>query len=91
MMDDEHEYRRKNDVIVTKLQTTLDDFVQRYERDMELQNSDLSKILLTIKSHDEFIRDIKPVYAKGMMALGAAALGTVGICVHWFWGHVKWG
>lgn len=91
MTDDEHEYRRKNDVTVTRLQTTLDDFVDRYERDLKGQNISLAEILITIKSHDEFIKDIKPVYAKGMIALGAGALGTIGVAVNWFWHHFKWG
>lgn len=91
MTDDEHEYRRKNDVIVTRLQATLDDFVQRYERDIKLQNIEIAKIIETIQSHDEFIRDIKPIYAKGMMAMGAAVLGAIGIAVHWLFGHIKWG
>lgn len=91
LTDDEHEYRRKNDVIVAKIQTTLDDFVARYERDLKAQNIDISKVLLTIQLHDEFIRDIRPIYAKGMVALGAAALGTIGIVVHWIWGNIHWG
>lgn len=90
MTDDEHEYRRKNDVTVGNIQTTLNDFVSRYERDLKGQNGQLSEILLTIRSHEEFIRDIKPVYTKGMIALGAGALGTVGFAVNWFWRHVHW-
>lgn len=91
MTEDEHEYRRKNDVTVSRVQTTLDDFISRYERDLKAQNISLTEILFTIKAHDEFIRDIKPVYAKGMMALGAAALGTIGIGVRWLWNHIQWG
>lgn len=91
MTDDEHEYRRKNDVVVTKIQLTLDEFIGRYERDIKLQNIEIAKIIQTIQTHDDFIKDIKPVYAKGMMALGAAALGTIGIAVHWMWNHVYWG
>lgn len=91
MTDDEHEYRRKNDVIVQKIQTTLDDFIQRYERDLNAQNVKLTEILITIKAHDEFIKDIKPVYTRGMIALGAGALGTIGLAVNWLWHHIHWG
>ena len=90
MTDDEHEYRRKNDVTVSNIQTTLNDFVARYERDLKYQNISLSEILETIKSHDEFIKDIKPVYTKGMMALGAGTLGTIGVGINWFWRHFHW-
>lgn len=91
MTDDEHEYRRKNDVTVTRLQDTLNDFVGRYDRDIASQNASLTKIIKTIDDHDEFIRTIKPFYAKGMMALGAFALGTIGIATAWLWHHVRWG
>jgi hypothetical protein len=90
MTDDEHEYRRKNDVIITKLQTTVDDFIKQYDRDIQNQNKSLEEIKTTIQTHDEFIRDIKPIYAKGMIALGAFALGSIGISVAWFWRHINW-
>lgn len=77
--------------MVGKIQTTLDDFIARYERDLKQQNVSLSEILTTIKDHDAFIKDIKPIYSKGMMAFGAAVLGTIGIATHWVWSHIKWG
>lgn len=91
MTDDEHEYRRKNDVAVSNLQITLNDFIARYERDIKLQNIEIAKIGLTITNHDEFIKDIKPVYTRGMIALGAGALGTIGVAVNWVWHHIHWG
>lgn len=89
--DDEYEYRRKTDVVIAHLQTTLENFVARYERDLKDQNISLREILLTIKTHDEFIKDIKPVYARGMVALGAAALATIGMAVNWLWHHIHFG
>ena len=65
--------------------------MHRYERDLGNQNKVLTEILTTIKLHDEFISEIKPVYLKGMIVLGAAVLGSVGIAVTWFWHHIRWG
>lgn len=89
MSEEEHEYRRKNDVTVTKLQATLDAFIERYDHDTQLQNVEIAKIIVTIQSHDEFIRDIKPLYTKGMIAVGAFVLGSIGIFCKWAWNHVS--
>lgn len=77
-------------MVVARIQATLDEFIQRYERDIKSQNIEIAKLMGIIQSHDDFIRDIKPVYVKGMIALGAALLGSIGIAVHWFWRHVNW-
>ena len=63
----------------------------RYERDVERQTKDFAEIIVTIKSHDEFIRDIKPLYAKGMIATGAFVLGMIGLAAKWAWDHIRWG
>lgn len=85
------EHHRKNDIQVATLLAKFDDFVSRYERESQINKDRMEELITTIKGHDEFIRDIKPIYAKGMVALGAAGLASIGIAVHWIWGHIKWG
>lgn len=69
----------------------FNDFLERYERDVRLSIQYREEILKTIHNHEDFIRDIKPVYAKGMMALGAATLAAIGLGVTWLWNHIRWG
>ena len=91
MDNEKSEYCRRNDVAIARLATEFKDFVERYERDVSNSKMQMAEIILTIRSHDEFIKTIKPIYAKGMMALGAAVLGSIGIAVNWIWKHVNWG
>jgi hypothetical protein len=91
MTDDEHEYRRKNDVVIANLQTTFKDFIERYDRDLKDQNDTLEKIVMTQEEHGDFISDLKPIYKSGTVLLGAGALGSVGVAVAWFWHHIRWG
>ena len=91
MDNEKNEYCRRNDVAVAQMTTEFKDFVERYERDVSNSQTQMTEILLPIKSHDEFKKSIKPIYAKGMMALGAAVLGSIGIAISWVWKHVNWG
>lgn len=85
------EFRRMNDVEVAKLITRFDDFIARYERGEAANSIHLAEIILTIKAHDDFVKTIKPIYDKGMIALGATVLGIVGLATHWLVSHIKWG
>ena len=82
--------RRKADEQLIRLTQKFDDFVERYERDVSASSLRIAELSVVIKSHDEFIRDIKPMYTKSMVALGAFALGTIGLLVKWVWDHVIW-
>lgn len=84
-------YERKNDIQIDVLAEQFKNFIERYERDIKNQNIELASISIKIDAHDEFIRDLKPLYAKGMMALGAVVLGSIGMATRWLWTHVKWG
>lgn len=86
----DEELRRKADVQLAILQQEFRDFRNGYEKDIARVQLSHEEMLRVIKGHDEFIKDIRPVYAKGMMALGAASLGTIGIGVNWLWKHVLW-
>lgn len=88
--EEESDLRRMGDVQLAMHRQEFKDFRERYERDQQNLTLKIGEIIGTIKSHDEFIRDIKPIYAKGMIALGAAALGSIGIGVHWLWNHIRW-
>jgi len=88
--EQEIEVRRANDIQLAIHRQEFKDFRERYERDQLNLSFKMGEIILTIKAHDEFIKDIRPVYAKGMIALGAAALGSIGIGVHWLWNHIRW-
>lgn len=87
-MDDD--LRRKQDVQLAILQQEFRDFRFEYEKDIARVQLSHEEMMKVIKSHDDFIRDIRPVYAKGMIAMGAAGLGTIGIAVNWLWRHVGW-
>lgn len=84
-------HRRQDDITIVEVATMLRDHIDRYERDMTDAKAGRSEIIAIIKSHDEFIRDIKPIYNRGMIALGAFALGSIGVAVHTVWSHIKWG
>lgn len=83
--------RRREDSQIGALRQELHDFIGRYERDSSAAADDRKEVLRVINSHDAFIRDIKPVYNRTMMGLGAIILGSIGIAVHSFWSHIKWG
>lgn len=84
----EDESRRKADVQIGVLQQQLRDFRDVYEKDAARARMESAEMLATIKSHDDFIRDIRPMYEKGMIAWGAFLVGSVGVGVHWLWKHL---
>lgn len=89
-MDSEDEGRRKSDIQLAILQQEFRDFRLGYEKDVVRSQISCETMMQAIKDHDEFIKDIRPVYAKGMVALGAASLGTIGIFINWLWKHLSW-
>lgn len=92
MTEDElDELRRRNDIKLVELMTQFHDFVKQYAIDVARADKNRSDMLTIIESHDDFIRLIKPMYSKGMIALGAFCLGIVGAAAAWVWGHIKWG
>lgn len=87
----DEEFRRRADVQIGVLQQEFRDFRAEYGRDILRSQEDRDEMMKTIKDHDDFIRDIKPIYSKGMMAWGAFLLASVGVGVRWLWKHVTWG
>lgn len=83
--------RRRDDLAIAELTIKFQDFVDRYEREIELARIERLDLTAIIRSHDEFIREIKPMYSKGMIALGAFIIGSIGIATTWLWSHIRWG
>lgn len=87
----EDELRRRADVEIATLRQEFRDFRTGYEKDITRIQSSHEEMMKTIKEHDSFIRDIRPLYSKGMMAWGAFLLASVGVGVRWLWKHIMWG
>lgn len=85
------EERRVDDVQIAILRQEFKDFVARYERDTGRAEVERANMMKVITSHDEFIREIKPMYSKTMIAVGAFCLGLIGLGASWVWTHLRWG
>ena len=86
----DEEFRRTADIQIAELNIKFSNFMERYERDVRGSQKDMAELLMTIKEHDSFIKDIRPLYSRGMMALGTAILGLIGLSINWLWVHIKW-
>lgn len=75
---------------IAELAVKFKDFSDRYERDTLKAETDRKELLDIVKSHDDFIRQIRPMYTKGTIALGAFVLGSIGIATHALWSHFIW-
>lgn len=87
----ERREQRHSDLILTELCTRFDDFLARYERDVSAAQVDRTEVIAIIKAHDEFIRDIKPLYSRSMVVIGVFVVGSIGIATHWLWRHINFG
>jgi hypothetical protein len=90
-MSEEYNNRRNGDAQIIQLSQKFDDFVERYERDTEFTKQSHLEMKAIIAGHDEFIRDIKPMYSKMMVAFGAFVLGSIGVGVNYLWKNIHFG
>lgn len=89
-MDDKLSPRRSDDIAIAELTIQFRDFIDRYERDTEKAETDRTALLLIITNHDDFIKEIRPMYSRAMIGMGAFILGLIGLAATWLWTHMRW-
>lgn len=81
---------RKDDVIIERLDQKFTDFLERYEKDWQHTQTWRNYHDKMIKEHGDFINDFRPIYRRGLLAVGLIVTGSIAIAVKTFWNHVGW-
>jgi hypothetical protein len=84
----EDEFRRTSDIVASRTEQKLDDFIERYERDQVISKEQREQIIQRLAPLEDIVSKLKtPLYAFGVICL--AVLGGIGHSV-WKWCGTHW-
>lgn len=90
MNESEKEPRRIDDVLVGQLIQRVNDFIERYDRDMGALNEWRRATDAELKAQGDILRVLKPAYSGGKWVVGLIMIGSIGLAVKAFWSHISW-
>ena len=90
MVNADFDPRRKDDVSIAMVALQLDNFIERYDRDLKETKDWRDKYEVIQQQHTNVLNEIAPNFRRGIWVFCLIVVGSIGIIVTKFWNHIAW-